>query len=118
MNRDEKSDLYVDKNLNSLSLKEWSELFEDFSYRLIGRTHVCEFTINTVWTGIGCMGSQPFETGIFNEAGDLIREERHSSEKEAREYHLMMVMGYMNQGFLNFLEKELICNQSPAPTAE
>jgi hypothetical protein len=109
--------MYVNKQLEFIKLEEWGTLFEDFSYRLIARTPIGEVTINTVWTGVNMPFGTPFETGIFQ--GDtLIVEERHCTEEQAKDYHITMVMGYINKGFLEFLQKEHLCIQSLAPTAE
>ena len=111
------SGLYVDRELKPLTLEEWGTLFEDFSYRLLGRTCVGKIKINTVWLGVWANGMmQPFETGIFD-GDEIIEEYRHSTEAEAKDFHLMQVMAYMNKGFLNHLQKEGVCHQSPVPIA-
>lgn len=109
--------MYVDKDLKPLKLEEWAELFENFSYRLIARTPIGTMTINTVWMGINLPFGTPFETGIFQD-GELIEEQSHTTKEQAIDYHLMMVMAYVNKGFLEFLQKEDLCHQSPAPTVE
>ena len=109
--------MYVDKELNPIPLEKWAELFEDFSYRMVARTPIGNVRINTVWVGVNLPFGTPFETGIFQD-GELISEERHINEEQARDYHITMVMGYINIGFLEFLQKEHLCIQSLAPTAE
>ena len=111
----ELSGLYVDKDLKPLTLEEWGTLFEDFPYRLIAKTPIGNIRISTVWLGVWANGMmQPFETGIF-EGENLIEEYRHNTIEEAKDFHLMQVMAYMNKGFLKHLEEEGICHQSRVP---
>lgn len=109
--------LYVNKDLQPIKLEEWGQLFEDFSYRLIARTPLGNVTINTVWTGINLPFGTPFETAIFQD-NEIIDEQRHCTEDQAKDYHLMMVIGYTNKGFLNYLQNEVLCPQSPALIAD
>ncbi len=109
--------IYVNKQLEFIKLEEWGTLFEDFSYRIIARTPIGEVTISTVWTGINLAFGTPFETEILQ--GDmLIVKERHCTEEKAKDYHITMVMSYINKGFLEFLQKEHLCNQLHAAIAD
>jgi hypothetical protein len=109
--------MYVDRELKFITLEEWGKLFEDFSYRLIARTPIGNIIINTVWTGVNLPFGTPFETAIFQD-NKMVDDQRHCTEEQAKDYHLLMVMGYISQGFLNYLQEEALCIQSPAPTAE
>ena len=116
LENDEKM-LYVNKDLQPITLEEWGRFFEDFNYRLVARTPLGNVTINTVWTGINLPFGTPFETAIFQD-NEMIDDERHCTEEQAKDYHLMMVIGYTNKGFLNYIQNEVLCPQSPALIAE
>ena len=113
---DEKA-MYVDKELNFIELEKWATLFEDFAYRLIARTPIGNIQVNTVWTGVNLPFGTPFETAVFRD-NDVIQEERHISLEQAKDYHLTLVMGFINQGFLEYLQKENVCIPSHAPIVE
>lgn len=87
--------LYFDKQGKEISRERYSELFENPSYRVIGRTLcVNGAEVSTIWLGLNHgVGSVPelFETmtALKGETWDDCK--RYGSEDEAREGHALIV---------------------------
>lgn len=82
-----------DKELNNISLNKWNELYSNIDYVVIGRITIKNILISTLWHGISA-SKLPFETCIFM-GNDCMHEQRHSSQKEAEQYHLTKVKFYL-----------------------
>ena len=91
---DEPRPYILDKEHKPISMNKWSELYSNFGYCIIGKTKVSGYFVSTMWTGI-TTSQTPFETVIFDRKGHPHREVKHSTEKEAEQFHIEMVKLYL-----------------------
>ncbi len=94
-----------DRDLNSISLARWNELYSQFGYVVVGRTQISNVLISTVWIGIS-VAKRPFETIVFID-GEPVTDERHANEAEAQEYYLTKVKFYLGLEHIGALPVKL-----------
>lgn len=84
---------YFDRKGDSITVWQWSHLWEDDAYRIVSETKVGNYTIKTFWTGLGfCMyfgAPTIFETRILGPKGNpwLHYDAKYQTEENALEGH-------------------------------
>lgn len=78
---------YRDKEGKPLKVLEWSDLFEDMTYRIIAAEMIGNIQVSTVWLGLVDMCGNYFETAVFDENRKILEMVRYSSLEEAKLGH-------------------------------
>lgn len=90
---------FYDKDGNPISIEELEPLHADYNYRQIGRDHIGQILVSTVWLGVNHNFSRSgppliFETVVFNAPEESMLDdycERYATEEEAKAGHARVV---------------------------
>jgi len=89
---------YYNRQCKQITLSEFCDLFENNEYRNVAKDKFGKFCVSTIWLGIDhqfCEGPPViFETLVFDDSGDVLYKERHSTEEEAKHRHVMVCRSY------------------------
>jgi hypothetical protein len=96
---------YYDRSGEQILLGAWAERIEDPEYKTVARDSVRApdgrlLSVSTIWLGLDHgmnLNNDPdyepliFETMVFDEAGEIVTQERYTREETAQEAHRMLV---------------------------